>query len=243
MRITASLSLLEPLPDDTQTCVVAIDVLRASTTIATAVCNGCLEVVPVATIEEARCIADSRPGVLLCGERGGRRIEGFDLGNSPYEYSRQVVQGRTLVLTTTNGTVLLSRYSRFERLVGCFRNLQTVVRVLLDQFGERDVHLASAGEVKKPGLEDIACAGAIVSALKSCSKDSVECDDAALVALAVWESMGRNPAKALFESNHGKYLCNLGLQADVEYCSVIGNLPVPYMPAGAMTIRGVSGRC
>ena len=109
MKVSVSLSLAEAPPNGALSCVVAIDVLRASTSIVTAFRNGCLEVVPVATLDDAWRVAASRPDALLCGERMGKRVDGFDLGNSPLEYSPEVVSGRTLIMSTTNGTVLLRK--------------------------------------------------------------------------------------------------------------------------------------
>lgn len=240
MKVTASLSLPEALPRNPGSCVVAIDVLRASTTIVTALRNGCLEAIPVATIDDARRVAASRPGALLCGERRGKRIEGFDLGNSPHEYSRQAVDGRTLVLSTTNGTVLLKKYDGFERVVGCFANLRTLVPWLLERSIDRGVHIACAGKLNRPGLEDIACAGAMVSLLDD-SLATIECDDAALVALAVWKHFREDSVRAVSLSSHSEYLCSIGQRADIEYCSTIGDGPIPYMPAGADVIRDAEG--
>ena len=144
MTVSVLLSLSEVRRRDPQRAiVVALDILRASTTIVTAIRNGCVEIVPVASVEEAREISRLRQGVLLCGEREGRRIDGFDLGNSPLEYTRESVSGRSLVLTTTNGTAALSRYRAFERLVGLC-NLHSVVRHLLT-CRDRDVLLVCAG--------------------------------------------------------------------------------------------------
>lgn len=241
MRISVSLSLPEALPSDLRDpIVVAIDVLRASTTIVTAVHNGCAEITPVGTIEDARGIAASRPDVLLCGERQGRRIDGFDLGNSPFEYTRSRVSGRSLVLATTNGTVLLSRYRQYERVIGCFANLQSIESYMSELPRDRDVHIACAGKLGRPGLEDIACAGAIVSRmLLQCG--TPRCDDGALAALAVYRSFDEDPTSAISKSEHAAYLCSLGMGRDVRLCSEIGSGPVPRMPAGAVVISCTEG--
>lgn len=214
---------------------MAIDVLRASTTIVTAVRNGCAEIIPVASIDDARDVAASRPDVLLCGERYGRLIDGFDLGNSPLEYTRPRVGGRTLVLATTNGTVLLNRYRQYERVIGCFANLQGIESYLSAISGDRDVHIACAGKLGRPGLEDIACAGAIVSRLLRRS-ETTRCDDGALAALAVYRGFDEDPTSAVSKGEHAAYLCSIGFGPDVELCSQVGSGPVPRMPAGAVTI-------
>ena len=194
----------------------------------------------MASVEEAREISRLRQGVLLCGEREGRRIDGFDLGNSPLEYTRESVSGRSLVLTTTNGTAALSRYRAFERLVGCFANLHSVVRHLLDSCRDRDVLLVCAGKLGGPGIEDIACAGAIVSLIRhGCAE--ADCDDGALTAVAVWKHFGENALAAVSAGSHARYLCSIGYGRDVEYCSVIGEGPVPCMAAGADSIFAGEG--
>lgn len=244
VRVSVSLSLSEVGRGDPQRAiVVALDILRASTTIVTAFRNGCAEIIPVASVDEAREIARLRPGVLLCGERGGRRIDGFDLGNSPLEYTRESVSGRSLVLTTTNGTAALSRYRGFERIVGCFANVHSVVRHLLASCRDRDVVLVCAGEHGKPGIEDIACAGAIVSLVREgCGE--IDCDDGALTAAAVWKHFGEDAVAAVSAGSHSRDLCRIGFGRDVEYCSRIGEGPVPWMAAGADSIfAGEGGVC
>ncbi len=148
---------------------VVIDVLRASTTIVTALAEGAVAVQPLATVVAAREAA-GRLGdaALLCGERGGVRIEGFDLGNSPAEYSSARVAGRTVVITTTNGTAALAACAAArEVLVGGMVNRTAVaiaVRRLAAAAGVVDVHLVCAGTDGAVAVEDVLAAGAILDA-------------------------------------------------------------------------------
>jgi 2-phosphosulfolactate phosphatase len=145
--------------------VVVIDVLRATSTITYALAAGARRVVPCGEIDEARRIAAGLPegGTLLGGERGGLAIEGFDLGNSPCEYTLQRVAGRTIVFTTTNGTRAMLHCRQAERvLLGAFVNLGAVVERL--RSADR-VHLLCAGTEGEISLEDVLAAGAIVNRL------------------------------------------------------------------------------
>jgi 2-phosphosulfolactate phosphatase len=235
------LSLSEaPKGDPKSGVVVALDILRASTTIVTAFRNGCAEIVPVASVDDAREISRLRQGVLLGGERKGRRIDGFDLGNSPLEYTAESVCGRSIVLTTTNGTALLHRFSEFERVVGCFANLHSVAGYLLDSYRDRGVVLVCAGRLGDPGIEDVACAGAIVSLVQNACSEA-ECDDAALTAVAVWKYFGEDAFAAVSAGSHARCLYSIGFGRDVEYCSRIGQGPVPHMAAGAVSIYAGEG--
>jgi len=144
---------------------VMIDVLRASTTIVHALAAGAEAVDPCASVEEAQAAAERIGGsVLLGGERQGVRIEGFDLGNSPLEYTSERVAGRTIVFTTTNGTKALRTCAVADRvLIGAFVNRSAVVNVLREE--TRDVHLVCAGTDGHLTAEDILLAGAVASDL------------------------------------------------------------------------------
>jgi 2-phosphosulfolactate phosphatase len=145
--------------------VVVIDVLRATTTIVHAVAAGAREVIPCLEIEEARRVAAgfSKGTVLLGGERGGLKIEGFDLGNSPEEYNRAAVGGKVVVLTTTNGTRAMMLCRQAKRvLVGAFVNASAVARALVQ---EEHVHLLCSGTEGQITREDVLYAGRLVYSL------------------------------------------------------------------------------
>src|SRR5438477_6670544 len=110
---------------------VIVDVLRASSTLSYALVNGATRVLPVATPDQARALAAHTPGALLCGERDGKRIEGFALGNSPAEYRPEIVRGRPLVFASTNGSIaLLAAAGARRRLLGSFINAGAVVNAV-----------------------------------------------------------------------------------------------------------------
>ena len=145
---------------------VIIDVLRASTTITHALANGALQVIPCSEVQEAYAIAEQFPPghALLGGEREGLLIDGFQLDNNPFAYSADVVRGKTIVFTTSNGTKALLRASQADRvLIGSFVNLQAVVAVLAGE--ARPIHLVCAGTMGKITIEDSLCAGAIADRL------------------------------------------------------------------------------
>src|SRR5690554_3052027 len=140
--------------------VVVIDVLRASSTILTALANGCPEVIPVAEPKEAFALAEKygRDQVLLGGEREARKIRGFDLGNSPDEYGKEVVAGKKLIFTTTNGAkAFLEAGGAAEILVGAFLNISRVCSYLKKK--KREIFLFCAGRKGRLALEDLFCAG------------------------------------------------------------------------------------
>lgn len=146
------------------TVAAVIDVLRATTTLTRALAHGARAVVPVATPAEGFAARERRPGSLLCGERDGRRVPGFDLGNSPFEYEPDVVRGRTLVFASTNGSqALLAAARRRVRVLACFANLSAVVARLRSAAA---VELFCAGKEGGFALEDAACAGALVARLR-----------------------------------------------------------------------------
>jgi 2-phosphosulfolactate phosphatase len=215
--------------------VVMIDVLRASTTITAALASGAREVIPYAEIDQARHkAAELKPRSnlppLLGGERGGLPIEGFDLGNSPSEYTPAVVRGRTVVFTTTNGTQALMICGTAERvLIGSFVNFSAVLRELT---GELPIHLLCAGTRGRITREDVLLAGAIVEKLTGPIVDLEGLNDEARIAQDVWcNAMGavRPPddganqriAEVLRNCQGGRNLASVGLQADIADAATV----------------------
>ncbi len=141
---------------------VAIDVLRATSTLTAAFEHGAARVVPFAETHEALAFRDATPGALACGERDGRRIAGFDLGNSPFEYGPEVVVGRTLAFASTNGSRAMLALERCDRvLLGAFVNAPALARALLGDAAaaDRRVEIVCAGSLGRFSEEDAACAG------------------------------------------------------------------------------------
>jgi 2-phosphosulfolactate phosphatase len=211
---------------------VVIDVLRASTTIATALAHGAAAVRPVAGIEEARGLAAVLgAGTLLGGERGGVRIPGFDLGNSPLEYTPDRVAGKTIVITTTNGTAALHacREAR-EILVGALVNRTAVADEVRRLAGDSvPVHLVCAGTDGEITAEDVLAAGAILDA----AAGSVEAlDESAREAVAFFRRVAaavdvQSGLVAEFRrSPGGLNLVDLGMEADLPVAAAIDSLAV-----------------
>jgi len=194
---------------------VVIDVLRASTTIIHALAAGCTAVRPCAEINEARELADGmRAGrVLLGGESGGAPLPGFDLGNSPREYTGKLCKNTTLVLTTSNGTRALLRAAEAERvLVAGFVNFSAVCEQL--RLDPRPVHILCAGTEGEVSLEDTLLAGALVDVL--CETFEVCLNDSARLAWDCFENHGRLLHGAFEVSRGGATLRALGYDDDIK---------------------------
>ncbi len=215
-------TLFEPRELCGSTAVV-IDILRASTTITHALAAGAVAVLPVEEVESARSLAAERraeagESVLLGGERGGERIDGFDLGNSPLQYTAEVVAGQTIVFTSTNGTRALARSALAERVfLGAFANLSALIRVVTAS--SRPVHLVCAGTNGRISAEDVLFAGGVASAIvETRGMGSVD-DDATRLALDSFAKHGRN-SQSLYEaftrSHGGRNLTRLGFDDDIR---------------------------
>ncbi len=194
---------------------VVIDVLRATTTIIHALAAGCSAVYPVAEVEAARDLAGTmRKGkVLLGGERGGKPIAGFDLGNSPGEYRPELCKGAALILTTTNGTRALLHAAEAERvLVAGFVNFSAVCEQLLNE--ARPVHLLCAGTDGEVTLEDVLLAGAFIDCF--CDLDDVALNDSARLAWDCFEFHGAVLQETLKLGRGGANLLALGYDADIR---------------------------
>jgi 2-phosphosulfolactate phosphatase len=194
---------------------VVVDVLRATTTIVHALAAGCTAVRPCAEVEEARALAGQmRVGrVLLGGERGGLPLPGFDLGNSPHEYTAKVCHGNTLVLTTSNGTRALLRAAEAERTVlAAFVNYSAVCEQL--RHDPRPIHILCAGTEGEVALEDTLLAGALVDYL--CEAVAIRLNDSARLAWDCFEHHGKVLLGALEISMGGAKLRALGYDDDIR---------------------------
>jgi 2-phosphosulfolactate phosphatase len=218
---------------------VVIDVLRASTTMITALANGAVAILPRRSIEEARAAAANLPGAILGGERAGVRIAGFDLGNSPTDYTTDRLAGRPVVMTTTNGTSAIAAcHDAAEVLVGAIVNRITVAaaaRRLAVARGCDAIHIVCAGTDGEVTSEDVLAAGGILAAA---SHDPAARDDvldasahAALTTfgdLAVGDRQGLEDRiiAAFRTSLGGRNLINVGMDADLATCAAIDSLAV-----------------
>ena len=195
---------------------LVIDVLRASTTMVTAVAHGCLAMLPVAEVDEARRRARSLPGALLAGERGGDPPEGFDLGNSPLEFTRERVGGRTIVFTTSNGTraLLAARPATAVGVAG-FVNLTAAADLALGQ-GRRLV-IVCAGELGSRSVEDETCAGLLVDRVLTTDPEAVV-GPAALEAADAARPYAKDLARLAQDAPHARKLASHGRSPDVTAC-------------------------
>lgn len=208
--------------------VVVIDVLRASTAIVHAMAAGARQVIPCVEVDEARRIAAGfAPGeAVLGGERNGLRIDGFDLGNSPSEYTPQTVEGRTLVFTTTNGTRAMAVCGKAARvLIGAFVNAGAVYQRLA---GQERIHLVCSGTRGEVGRDDVLMAGLLVERLQRSGGLPYALNAQALTARENWVSsfaapiaVGAEPmdpellAGELRKSPGGQNLLGIGLDEDI----------------------------
>lgn len=216
-------------------CVVVIDVLRASTVICTALANGARDILPFAEVERARMQrAANGKDALLCGEREGVKIAGFDLGNSPSEYTSEVVGGKSLYYASTNGSVALTQSPiGVETIVAGFVNL-TAAAEHIDRTGLATMIVCS-GREGGFSLEDAVCAGALIARLWEVSEHAEPATDSAYAAQALWDGYKKDPAMALWQSEHGKYLISLGFGSDLATCAEVDAVPVvPVMRDGRL---------
>jgi 2-phosphosulfolactate phosphatase len=219
--------------------LVIVDVLRSSTSIATALWNGASKIIPVATVEAATHLAQTLDpkSRLLCGERDGRKVGGFDLGNSPREYTRERVDGATLVFASSNASPLMAGLleGREQRLLG-YVNLGAVAEALLSD--GMDLAILCAGKSGRFSLEDAACAGALIGRLTR-NGDRVVLNDAAEMAREYDRRYGGDPEGILRRSEHGRYLIEIGFEEDLPLCARIDSVPlVPLLKEGRIVAPG-----
>jgi len=216
---------------------VVIDVLRASTTIVAALKNGAKEVVPVSTVEFAVKISGGMFGgqTLLGGERNTKKIDGFALGNSPSEYTSDVVSGKTIVFFSTNGSRAIVKAKYSSNLFICaFNNLQALA-THLKKLNE-DVVILCSGNNNFFSLEDSVCAGMLVGELVN-EKKKVDLTDSSTSALTLFKSFGKNIFKLLNESDHGKLLINNGHKNDLKGCAELNNTDIiPFYTGNALKV-------
>jgi 2-phosphosulfolactate phosphatase len=196
--------------------VVVIDILRATSTICTAIHEGALSVRPVSSIDEALIFKEQ--GYIIAGERDGYKIEGFDLGNSPFECKNGNVKGEKLALTTTNGTKCITAASiagASNVLCGSFLNINATSDWLTSD--NKDIILLCAGWKDKINLEDSIFAGALANRHLKGKQLSANCDSAQMV-LDLYQEAKKNLSEYLIKSSHYQRLSHLHHQEDMVYC-------------------------
>ncbi len=222
--------------------VVVIDILRATSVMVYAISCGAKEIIPVITPEEAFQLAKTFPRntILLGGERESNRIEGFDLGNSPREYTSEKVEGKRLILTTTNGTrAFHSVSSAAEILVGSFFNATATAQRCLE--GERDLLLFPSGDQGGFSLEDTVCGGMLIDRIVRKVKKPVTLTDTSYSAHILFQRFEANLVEAFYLSSHGKELVDRGHEEDLPYCAQIDiNDVVPVYEEGVIRAPSLS---
>ncbi|MBL6724963.1 MAG: 2-phosphosulfolactate phosphatase [Rubripirellula sp.] len=213
---------------------VVIDVLRATSVIVTALNSGAKQVTTCGTVDEARHFASKSPGrSLLCGERNCKKIDGFDLGNSPLEYVPEIISGAEIFLTTTNGTRAIESMSEVPSVaIASFLNLSSVVEKVL---AYKTVCIVCAGTNDQVTLEDVLLAGALVSRVRL-STDLIQVDDASELAATLWQSRVESGlaekkvsessllVECLRDTYGGRNLSRLGFFEDLSVCGQIDSL-------------------
>ena len=201
------------LYDTRNSIVVVIDVLRATSSIVYGIDNGAEAIIPVAQVEDCLNYADK--GFLLAAERNGEVVEGYNFGNSPFSYIADKVKGKTVVLTTTNGTKALhmAREQAHQVVIGSFLNLKSLSNWLKTQ--DKDVLLLCAGWKDKFNLEDTLFAGAVVNELR---KDFIHFDDSCVAAEDLYLLAKDDLRGYLHKSSHSHRLAELNIEADVQFC-------------------------
>lgn len=201
--------------------VVVVDVLRATSVMTTAMAHGAKEIIPVEKLDEARTYL-SKDGYLCAAERGGDRVEGFPLDNSPYNYMCEEVKDASIVITTTNGTLAIRKsMDADEVLVGSFLNLSAVAAYIQSQ--DKDVLIHCAGWKGKTNMEDTLFAGALIEKLESTHE--LGCDTPH-VALRYWKSVKEELQDTVQGSAHAKRLGKLNITKDIAFCHNIDKYKV-----------------
>lgn len=239
MRVNVFFTPEEFTPDDLKDkTAVVIDVLRASTTLITALQNGCGRIIPVAEVETARALAaqQSKQTTLLCGERLGKKITGFHLGNSPAEYLPEVIWNKTLIFTSTNGARLLTRTkSASSAVLAAFVNADVVSEFIAKS--QKAVTILCAGANNTFSLEDSVCAGLLVYKLYKALDTELSMSDAALATMILFNKFGHNLLNMLLLSNHGRYLKSIGLGNDLQICARLNSMAVlPVYKGGILAL-------
>ncbi len=210
---------------------VVVDVLRATSNILCFFERGAALVRPIKDIDEARDYKLHYPNCVLAGERDGKKIDGFQLGNSPTETLSSKIKGKEIVLSTTNGTsALIEAAKAHKAFVGSLLNLTKTAETIGKMMREtrRDLTIICSGKLGQVSLEDLYCAGAIIQkAVSMGGLRGFEMDDGAKVAKMVHGGFG-NGMDAMLASSHGQYLSSLTLTGDIALCAKTDL--IPYLP-------------
>lgn len=200
--------------ENSEAIVVIIDVLRASSAICTAFANGASKIIPVAEVHEAKEYKEK--GYLVAAERDGYVLDFADFGNSPFNFTHEKVEGKTIVYSTTNGTRIIDlSSSAYMTVIGSFLNITSLTEWLGKQ--DRDVILFCAGWKDKFNLEDTICAGAMAERLLNDPSFSTICDSV-FAAVDLWTLAKNNPLNYIEKAAQRSRLRDKGLDDCIEFC-------------------------
>jgi 2-phosphosulfolactate phosphatase len=211
--------------------VVVVDILRATSCMTTAFAHGIKSITPFADLEE--CRAMKAKDFNIAGERNGEKVDGFDLGNSPFEYMQEMLRGKNIAFTTTNGTQAIEKSKGAkEIIIGSFLNLSAVAVHL--KKNENDILIVCAGWKGKVNLEDTLFAGALIEKLGDHVKP--ECD-APLIALHLYQQAKDDMVDFLKNSSHVQRLNRLNIHKDIEFCLTADQYSVvPILDKGVLSV-------
>ncbi len=222
LEVCLSPALLH-LYDIKDSLVVVIDIFRATSSMCYGIANGAEAIIPVATVDV--CRSYEQTNYLLAAERNGEVVEGFDFGNSPFSYTAEKVSGKTVVLTTTNGTHAINESREAQRvLIGSFLNLSAISNWLKNQ--PQDVLLLCAGWKNKVNLEDTLFAGAVAHQLQN---EGYKFDDSAILAADLYQMAKDDLNGFLKKTSHSERLKELKIESDIVFClqvDLIDAIPV-----------------
>lgn len=221
--------------------VVYIDVLRATTTICAALANGAREVIPTDSIEKAVSLYSqmSKETTILAGERNGLKLNGFTLGNSPAEFTREIVAGKSVILTTTNGTLALQKGKHSHcRLICSFHNISAVSAHIINCYAQNNhtnsmdnVNIICSGNNGSFSYEDTLCAGALIASLITVKTD-VELSDSSDATLTIYNSKKNVLDRTVSNSEHAKILIKNSFESDVQDALLFDKFPIVPIATG-----------
>ena len=211
--------------------VVVVDILRATSCMTTAFAHNIHSMKPVASLEE--CKALKQEGYYIAAERGGQKVEGFDIGNSPFSYMEPILEEQKVAVTTTNGTLAITKSATANNvLIGSFLNISAVAKKVIDL--EQDLIIHCAGWKGSVNAEDTLFAGALIDLLFDTHK--MGADDAS-VAYALFQQHKNNMLEYVSRSSHAQRLQGFGIMKDIEFCLEIDKYDVvPYLQEGSIIL-------
>ena len=224
---------LYPVYADKESIVVVIDVFRATSAICVAFHHGAEKLIPVATVEEA--MEYKQQGMLAGAERNAVKLDGFDFGNSPYDYMGDHVRGKTIALTTTNGTQAIeAARDAYKVVIGSFLNIDALCDWLVKQ--DRNILLLCSGWKNKFNLEDALFAGAVTEQIKSKNNKYI-LGDGCLAIKYLYQIGKERPTRFLNYSSHKDRFAKLALKKDIRYCLTPNQAPVVPVLEGKFLVR------